>query len=491
MPNQRYIDDPHVSALAGAEILPITQLGVDKYATPSDFKTYALAGYTGDIAITTVGTIISGTWSGAFAPRVAVTATATTLSCSPDGFDEHIISALDSNIVIDIKTSPSPVAGQKFRIRIKDNGTARTLTFDSATVRFQGVANPGTTIMNQTVYFEFEFNPSAVRWDCVLCTDSTAGGNITGSVAATSGLVVLGSGVSDDVTTDAGLTYIGSLLTSTRSTAGGSILAVNNSYNLNGAAPFVVQDGSGFNISFGYTTVASSVYMYAVSAGLYINASYAIGALKYGVHLEGGTGLSVSGKARIGDANFNTGLALEVAGIAAASTGIYAGGITTPTARIHVAAGTASAGTSPIKLTSGTALTTEEDGSIEYHSSHLFFTIGSTRYQLDQQGQLLLAGTNIWSAGNTFSGGLFVNTTGMTIGDVNVALGVGAGTKWGTATSQKQAWYNATPVIQQTTGSAAAIYVSNVGTALTDADTFDGYTLKQIVRILKTYGFLA
>jgi hypothetical protein len=51
-------------------------------------------------------------------------------------------------------------------------------------------------------------------------------------------------------------------------------------------------------------------------------------------------------------------------------------------------AGAASAGQAPLKLTTGTALTIPEDGAIEYHSSHLFFTIGSTRYQLDQQSTL-------------------------------------------------------------------------------------------------------
>jgi hypothetical protein len=39
----------------------------------------------------------------------------------------------------------------------------------------------------------------------------------------------------------------------------------------------------------------------------------------------------------------------------------------------------------PLKFQSGTALTTPQDGAVEYHSSHLYFTIGSTRYQLDQQ----------------------------------------------------------------------------------------------------------
>ncbi len=61
-------------------------------------------------------------------------------------------------------------------------------------------------------------------------------------------------------------------------------------------------------------------------------------------------------------------------------------GMTTmPTARIHVAAGTATAGTAPIKINSGTNLTTPEDGAMEYNGTHLYFTIGSTRYQLDQQ----------------------------------------------------------------------------------------------------------
>lgn len=49
-------------------------------------------------------------------------------------------------------------------------------------------------------------------------------------------------------------------------------------------------------------------------------------------------------------------------------------------------AGTATAGTAPVYFQSGTALTTPANGAMEYHSSHLYFTIGSTRYQLDQQG---------------------------------------------------------------------------------------------------------
>ena len=53
-----------------------------------------------------------------------------------------------------------------------------------------------------------------------------------------------------------------------------------------------------------------------------------------------------------------------------------------PTAQLHIAAGTAAAGTAPIKLTSGVVLTNTEDGTFEYDGTHLYFTIGVTRHTL-------------------------------------------------------------------------------------------------------------
>ena len=44
---------------------------------------------------------------------------------------------------------------------------------------------------------------------------------------------------------------------------------------------------------------------------------------------------------------------------------------------------------------------------------------------------------------------------------------------------------------QETTGVGASTLVSNGGTTLTDTDTFDGYTLKQIVKALRNTGLLA
>lgn len=74
----------------------------------------------------------------------------------------------------------------------------------------------------------------------------------------------------------------------------------------------------------------------------------------------------------------------------------------------------------------------------------------------------------------------------------NIVLGTTSGTKIGTSTSQKIGFYNATPVIQQTTGVSEAAFVENAGGAAVNVDsTFGGYTVQQVVQALKNLGLLA
>lgn len=68
------------------------------------------------------------------------------------------------------------------------------------------------------------------------------------------------------------------------------------------------------------------------------------------------------------------------------SGGVGIGASVTPTSYLTLGAGTATAGTAPLKFTSGTNLTSIENGAMEYNGTHLFISIGGTRYQLDQQG---------------------------------------------------------------------------------------------------------
>ena len=96
---------------------------------------------------------------------------------------------------------------------------------------------------------------------------------------------------------------------------------------------------------------------------------------------------------------------------------------------------------------------------------------------------LQLNGTRKWSFG----------TTALTVGDANdIAVGTTTGTKIGTATSQKLAFWDKTPVVQPTTSISEAAFVENSGgTAVNVDSTFGGYTIQQVVEALQTLGLLA
>lgn len=93
-------------------------------------------------------------------------------------------------------------------------------------------------------------------------------------------------------------------------------------------------------------------------------------------------------------------------------------------------------------------------------------------------------------AGFTFSDPVTVNGL-LTLSAQNIATDTTTGMKIGTATTQKLSVWNATPIVQPTTASGASTLVSNAGTTLTDTDTFDGYTLKQVVKAMRDFGLLA
>jgi hypothetical protein len=85
----------------------------------------------------------------------------------------------------------------------------------------------------------------------------------------------------------------------------------------------------------------------------------------------------------------------------------------TPTAFLHLGAGTAAASTAPLKFTTGTNLTTPEAGAVEFNGTHFYGTIGSTRYQLDQQTGTTYTGSNgITLSGNDFRNDLITGIAG-------------------------------------------------------------------------------
>lgn len=74
---------------------------------------------------------------------------------------------------------------------------------------------------------------------------------------------------------------------------------------------------------------------------------------------------------------------------------------------------------------------------------------------------------------------------------LDFVFGTTTGTKIGTGTTQKIGFWNATPLAQQTTASAASTFVANTSLIANDTATFDGYTLGQVVKVLRNLGILA
>ena len=116
---------------------------------------------------------------------------------------------------------------------------------------------------------------------------------------------------------------------------------------------------------------------------------------------------------------------------------------------------------------------------------------GATEVLLDAVASATSAGA-IALAAQTMGSGLKTFADGIAISDAkDLAVGTGTGTKIGTATSQKLAFWNATPIVQPTTAVSGASFTANAGTAVNDASTFDGYTMAQVVKALRNAGLLA
>lgn len=121
-------------------------------------------GVTGNV--TASGSVNAGTvltYGTYVIPTVVSTASASTITPS---LSTMLVTALAANLTINAP-SGSPVNGQKLLIRIKDNGTARTLTWN-AIFRAGDIPLPTTTVISKTLYVGFIYNAEDTKWDCVV-----------------------------------------------------------------------------------------------------------------------------------------------------------------------------------------------------------------------------------------------------------------------------------------------------------------------------------
>lgn len=109
------------------------------------------------------------------------------------------------------------------------------------------------------------------------------------------------------------------------------------------------------------------------------------------------------------------------------------GGLTSPTAYLHLSAGTATASTAPLKFTSGTPTTTPEAGSVQYNSG--LWIIDSSNSVRDTIATRSWARINITGTSYTFSTGL-TNTSGTITNDLITGKSGGLTVKGGTGSGE-------------------------------------------------------
>jgi hypothetical protein len=96
-------------------------------------------------------------------PRIGTTVSSATPAPTGDASDVYTITALAANATIGAPTG-TPTDGQKLTLRIKDDGTAHTLTWNVIYAPI-GVTLPTTTVAGKYLYLFGQYNSQSSKWD--------------------------------------------------------------------------------------------------------------------------------------------------------------------------------------------------------------------------------------------------------------------------------------------------------------------------------------
>jgi hypothetical protein len=101
-------------------------------------------------------------------PRIGTTTSAATITPTGDSSDQYNVTALATAATF-AAPSGTPTDGQKLSIRIKDNGTAQTLTWTTTSggYRIIGTTLPTTTTASKVIYVGCIYNSQDTFWDVV------------------------------------------------------------------------------------------------------------------------------------------------------------------------------------------------------------------------------------------------------------------------------------------------------------------------------------
>ena len=104
-----------------------------------------------------------------YTPRIGTEASSATSTPTSDTVDQWNVTALAEADAFAAPTG-TPTNGQHLIIRIKDNGTARALSWNAIYRAGTDVVLPSTTVISKTVYLGFIYNSADSKWDLLVVT---------------------------------------------------------------------------------------------------------------------------------------------------------------------------------------------------------------------------------------------------------------------------------------------------------------------------------
>lgn len=305
-----------------------------------------------------------------------------------DNTRNHLSGALSVGLLI-------PVA----KVHIKSTGatsaTSALRTTDSAAVVHLDVADNGEVYISKDISLATDVNYASLKTNSTsaLTITNTSGANINGTINSfKSDLTLAGANAFANVR---GLN-MRVFNTCTDASGDTSMIAVYGEANLTTASSRAASMlGGSFVSTSGSSTGGTIDEIIGVKSRTRVQTAGVTLTDMYGVYIN-----DISNAATItntyglyiGDVTVGTqtnkAYSLYASDINARSFigGQLGVGVAAPTAIVNIAAGTATANTGALKLTTGTHLTTPEQGSIEYDSKGLFFTPASNRYHLGMWG---------------------------------------------------------------------------------------------------------
>jgi len=102
--------------------------------------------------------------------REGTSASAATHTIDSDSYDIYTVTAQAEAVAFGAPTG-TPTQGQTLVIRIKDNATARAISWNGI-FRAGDIALPTTTVLSKTLYCGFMYNSTDTKWDLLAVCDN-------------------------------------------------------------------------------------------------------------------------------------------------------------------------------------------------------------------------------------------------------------------------------------------------------------------------------